>query len=49
MRKPSVKAVSVDVEGVRKALEEAFPDGRWLRLLEVFLPTGWRTTGRCSG
>jgi hypothetical protein len=40
MRKPSMKPVSVDVEGVRKALEAAFPDGRWLRLLEVFLPTG---------
>jgi hypothetical protein len=40
MRKPSMKPVSVDVEGLRKALEAAFPDGRWLRLLEVFLPTG---------
>ena len=30
----------MDVEALRKALEEAFPDGRWLRLLEVFLPTG---------
>jgi hypothetical protein len=35
-----MKPVSVDVEGLRKALEAAFPDGRWLRLLEVFLPTG---------
>jgi hypothetical protein len=34
------KAESVDVEALRKALEAAFPDGRWLRLLEVFLPTG---------
>ena len=30
----------MDVEALRKALEAAFPDGRWLRLLEVFLPTG---------
>jgi hypothetical protein len=40
-RKPSMpKGESVDVEALRKALEAAFPDGRWLRLLEVFLPTG---------
>jgi len=40
-RKPSMpKGETVDVEGLRKALEGAFPDGRWLRLLEVFLPTG---------
>ncbi len=40
-RKPSMAPPeAVDVSALQKALERDYPDGRWLRVLEVFLPTG---------